>query len=242
MNDYIYRGESVILPTGSDPAAQRTIGYDRYVIGVDLGSAIDATGVVIVRDSELPIWEVDKTGRPTGRQVLSPRSRTCVYADRLREFRYGEIAAHLRAMVSKPIFDNRWTLVCDASGVGRSFVDLLDEAQLPCIAVQMTAAQGNPTKAGRFWNCGKQVLLSNVAGALESRRLTILKKLPLLEDLLVELESFETKQTQTGNQVLASVLKGKGSHADMAIALALAYFGTEHMPGRMSVGRLEGWY
>jgi hypothetical protein len=129
--------------------------------------------------------------------------------------------------------------VIDASGVGRAFSSTLDEAQIPHMAVQMTAG-ANAVRAGRFWNVGKSVLLTDLAGALENGTLSILKRLPLKDLLLEELASFETKTTAAGNSVLAST--AKTSHADMATALALAWFATERAGGFVGEGKLAGWY
>ncbi|MPY74456.1 MAG: hypothetical protein GEU87_09345 [Alphaproteobacteria bacterium] len=75
-------------------------------------------------------------------------------------------------------------------------------------------------------NFGKSVLLTDLAGALENGTLGILRALPMRDLLLEELASFETKTTP----------------ADMATTLALAWFVSEHMPGRFEEGRLIGWY
>lgn len=189
LGEYIVQGERVVLPVGSDPAHMRIEGFLRYIVGLDLGSAIDPSGVAIIKDAQLPIWA------PCGsRQILGKRTRTVVAVDQLRQHAYGEIAEYVRSLLMKPPIAGRWTLVIDASGVGRAFSATLDEAQIPHMAVQMTAG-ANAVRAGRFWNVGKSVLLSDLAGALENGTLGILRALPMRDLLLEELASFETKTT-----------------------------------------------
>ena len=57
---YIYQGDRVILPTGSDPAIERVPGHHRYHIGLDLGQN-DPTAIVIIADKRLPEWASTRT-------------------------------------------------------------------------------------------------------------------------------------------------------------------------------------
>ena len=58
---------------------------------------------------------------------------------------------------------------------------------------------------------------------------------------MTEIASFELATTAAGNLVLRG--GGKGHHADMAVALALAYFASENLGG-VHIGeyKLAGWY
>ena len=102
---------TAVLLTGNDPAAQRVTGWSRYWLGVDLAQAQDNTALVCVHDECLPIWG------PSSRQVLGPRRRTIVFADKFRGVSYPDIVSHvIRTMLKEPL-RGRVRLVIDASGL-----------------------------------------------------------------------------------------------------------------------------
>lgn len=185
-----YDGETVRLRTGNDPGIRRVEGHHRFMIAADLGSAKDPTGVTIIESKQLPVL-TERGWR------LGERQCTLVSAERLREHRYTEIAEYLRALQQKPALRGRSRLALDASGVGRGCSDFLDEASMPHTAIQMVAGS-SVRKAGRFWNVSKQVMMSELAVALEIGALRIAGDLPMQNDLMVELESFQTKQSASG--------------------------------------------
>jgi len=229
---YIYQGEQVILPTGSDPTIERVPGHHRYHIGLDLGQH-DPTAIVIIEDKQLPEW-----ASPV-QQRLGDRRRCVVYADRVIDTRYPDIAHHAASLTQRSPIAQRWTLTVDATGVGRAFCDVLDEWQLEHTRVQMTGGMA-ARRQGRFWNVSKNLLITDLASAIETQHLTIAGDLPLRTEFIRELESFQIKFTAAGNQVLDA--GGAGHHADMAIACALAWFRSEQASQAIGVGQLVGWY
>lgn len=228
---YIHQGDCVILPTGNDPAVRRVTGHHRFHIGLDLGQS-DPTAIVIVEDRQYPVWE-------GALQRLEKRQRSVVYADRITDTRYVEIARHAAALTRRSPIEGRWTLTVDATGVGRAFVDVLADMRIEHTPVQMVGGS-TITTSGRFTNVAKNILITSLAGAFETQQLTIAADLPLRNDLLTELESFSVKFTAAGNQVFEG--GGAGHHADMAIAAALAWFRSEQHYGFTGEGQLEGWY
>jgi hypothetical protein len=229
--NYMHQGDSVILPTGNDPAIRRVTGHHRFHIGLDLGQS-DPTAVAIIEDRQYPVWE-------GAMQTLEKRQRSIVYADRIQDTRYVEIARHAAALTRRSPMEGRWTLTVDATGVGRAFVDVLADMQIEHMPVQMVGGT-SITNAGRFTNVAKNLLITSLAGAFETQQLTIAADLPLRNELLAELESFSVKFTAAGNQVFEG--GGAGHHADMAIAAALAWFRSEQSYGFVGEGQLEGWY
>lgn len=228
---YMHQGDCVILPTGNDPVVRRVTGHHRFHIGLDLGQS-DPTAIVIVEDRQYPIWE-------DGQQRLERRQRSVVYADRITDTRYVEIARHVAALTQRSPIEGRWTLTVDATGVGRAFVDVLSEFCIAHMPVQMVGGT-SITRAGRFTNVAKNLLITSLASAFETQQLTIAADLPLRNDLMAELESFSVKFTAAGNQVFEG--GGAGHHADMAIAAALAWFRSEQSSGFVGEGQLEGWF
>lgn len=229
--NYVHRGESVILPTGNDPAIRRVTGHHRFHIGLDLGQS-DPSAIVVCEDRQYPIWE-------GGQQRLEKRQRSIVYADRIQDTRYVEIARHIAALTQRSPIANRWTLTVDATGVGRAFVEVLSELGIAHMPVQMVGGM-SITSSGRFTNVAKNLLITSLAGAFETQQLTIASDLPSRQQLMIELESFQVKFSASGNQIFDG--GGDGHHADMVIAACLAWFRSEESSGFVGEGQLEGWY
>lgn len=229
--NYVHQGDCVILPTGNDPAIRRVTGHHRFHIGLDLGQS-DPSAVVIIEDRQYPVWE-------GAVQRLEKRQRSIVYADRIQDTRYVDIARHAAALTQRSPVAGRWTLTLDATGVGRAFHDVCSEMGIEHMPVQMVGGS-TITQSGRFTNVAKNLLITSLAGAFETQQLTIAADLPLRNDLLAELESFQVKFTAAGNQIFEG--GGAGHHADMAIAGALAWFRSEQSSGFVGEGQLEGWF
>ena len=234
MSDLEYLDDGrVVLPTDGDPAVRRAIGHDRFFLGLDLGR-IDPSALVLVRDRQLPEWGAGL------RQRLGPRTRTVVYADRIVETAYTVVAGHVAAVLSKRDLAGRTQLCVDATGLGGPFSDVLSDSGIDHIAMTITAG-AVWTRKGHRVSVAKNLLLETLAGAFETGALSIACDLPLRAELMTEIASFELATTAAGNLVLRG--GGKGHHADMAVALALAYFASENLiGGYFGTWRLANWY
>lgn len=226
---------TVVLPTRNDPAAETVKGWSRYWLGVDLAQAQDNTALVAVHDECLPEWGGGS------RQVLGPRRRTVVFADKFRGVSYPDIVSHvIRTMLKEPL-RGRTRLVIDGSGLGRVVSNLLDDQGVQHDAIQMTVGQ-NWARKDRYVNVGKTLLLETLSLLFATGDLTFAHDLPLREDILAELETFQLEQTAAGNQVITQGKSG-AHHGDLSIALAVAMFASEHLlPGYTGVGQLENWF
>lgn len=163
-----------------------------------------------------------------------------VWADRVSDTAYTDLARHAAYLLAKPELQGRTQLVVDATGLGQPFCDVLTEGGIDHIAVTMTAGQ-SWTRKGNKATVAKNVLLETLATGFETGALDIAHNLPLRNQLVQEIASFELAATAAGNLVLAG--GGKGHHADMAIALALAWFASERLLADF-IGhvKLAGWY
>lgn len=226
---------TVVLPSGNDPAVQTVKGWSRYWLGVDLAQAQDNTALVILHDECLPTWGGGS------RQVLGPRQRTIVFADKFKGVSYPDIVSHVIRTLTKEPLRGRAKLVIDASGLGRVVSDLLFDQGVEHHAIQMTVGQ-NWVKKDRYVNVGKMLLLETLSLLFATGDLTFAHDLPLRGDILAELETFQLEQTAAGNQIITQGKTG-AHHGDLAIALAAAAFASEHLlPGFIGVGQLENWY
>ena len=96
-------------------------------------------------------------------------------------------------------------------------------------------------RKGHRVSVSKNVLLETLAGGFETGAITIAHDLPLKAQLTAEIGSFELATTAAGNLVLQG--GGRGHHADMAVALALAFFASSHLVGGVvGESKLGNWY
>lgn len=235
MTCQILADGTVILPTGNDPAVEKVTGWSRYWLGVDLAQSRDFTALVCVHDECLPMWGGGS------RQVLGPRQRTIVFADKFKGVSYPDVVSHvIRTMLKEPL-RGRARLVIDASGLGRVVSDLLFEQRVEHHAIQMTVGQ-NWVKKDRYVNVGKTLLLETLSLLFATGDLTFAHDLPLRGDILAELETFQLELTAAGNQIITQGKSG-AHHGDLAIALAAACFASENLlPGFTGEGQLENYW
>lgn len=230
--EYLDNGR-VILPTNGDPAINRVEGYERYFLGLDLGRN-DPTALVLVCDRQLPEWKTSI------RQELGKRTRTVVFADRIRETAYTDIANHVAKVLARKELSGKTQLCVDATGLGTPFCDVLTEGGIDHLAITMTAG-ASWTRTGYRVTVSKNLLLETLASGFETGALTIVHDLPLRAELTTEIASFELATTQAGNLVLQG--GGRGHHADMAVALALSWFASERLVGGVvQEVKLANWY
>ena len=226
-------GGRVALKSHNDPAVERVLGHDRFFLGLDLGRN-DPSALCLLHDKQYPEWGQG------GRQVLGLRTRTVVFADRIRATAYTDIAAHVASMLAKPDLQGRTKLCVDATGLGAPFCDVLTQGGVDHLAMTMTAG-ASWSRDGHRVTVSKNTLLETLASGFETSALAIAHDLPLRAELMAEIASFELATTAAGNLVLQG--GGKGHHADMAISLALAFFASERLlPGFTGVGYIENWY
>jgi len=121
----------------------------------------------------------------------------------------------------------RTKLIIDGSGLGRVVSDLLWEQSVDHHAMQMVAGQ-NWQRKGRYVNVGKTFLLETLSMLFATGDLTFARDLPLRDDILAELETFQLTSTAAGNQIITQGRTAAG-HGDISIALAAALFGSEHL-------------
>jgi len=229
----IEQHEKLILPT-PDPAVARAVGHRRFLVGLDLGQAQDPSAFVVIRDERVPEWHTPVLQR------LRPRERVVVAAERIRETSYIEVARIVARLMQMPEIAGRCHLAIDATGVGRAFGDVLDEIGVAHQKVQMTAGMGE-NRDGRFWNVSKNLLLSNLNGALHTGKLG-LGAFDMRDTLAREFESFQVTWSASGNMRLEG--GDDEGHADMVIASALGLWLSDCRAVNACVGtvQLAGWY
>ena len=234
MTDLVYRPDGTVrIDTGGDPAAPPpVVGWDRHVVGLDLGRH-DPSALVVLRDRCLPEMIPDHGWQ----QRLGKRERTVVFMETVQMDDYTDLAYWTRV---KLLQIPNWSLIIDSSGLGKPFSDILSNEGIDHWAAIITAGSAVTKKGNMVW-VAKNTLIETMASGFETGDLTIAHDLPTREQLVQEIASFEQQTTSAGNLVLAG--GGKGHHADAGIALALAYLETEELQGGgFSVERIGGLY
>ena len=91
------------------------------------------------------------------------------------------------------------------------------EVVLHPVAVTITGGR-HTSFDGLHWRVPKKALLRPLVAVTEAGRLKVAKGLPEAETLQVELQAFQRRITESGN----NTFEGVGEHDDLVIAVALA--------------------
>lgn len=227
---------TLALETPSDPVAEggRKLGYRRYAVGFDLGGrGDDPSAICIIKSESLPYL----TGRGW-EQAITPPKHTVVYTETARLAEATDAVDWTAGILRK--LDRKWNFAFDATGMGAPLVSMYSQAKVPATPVIMTAGSSMRREGGRLY-ISKNLMLEQLATALENNSLMIAHDLPEREDLVREITSIEYQVTSAGNMTLQG--GGRGHHADRAIACALALVAAQHVAGQqLVVSKLRGYY
>lgn len=234
MTPEFHRDGRVTL-SNPDPIIEKVVGYERFYLAADLGQANDFTAVCLLRDRRIPIY-----GTST-RQVLGPRERVVVFADRFRGVSYVDIVGHLLELMQRPSVAGRVELSIDATGLGRVVHDMMVEKNIPHHAVQMTTGQ-NWSRNGQYISVGKTLLVETLSVMFSSGELTFADGLTLRREIEEDLASFTITTSAAGNQIITQSRSAAG-HGDLGISLAIAAFTSQHLKrGVIGQHKLTGYW
>jgi hypothetical protein len=215
--------------TGDELVRERERMRPWSVVGVDLGQSQDYTAVSVLR--AVPQRD-DKT------------TFQCGHIERLKlGTPYPRIVESVLRLTERPELEDRWSLVIDATGVGKAVTDMFREAlgakQKRLAAVTITS--GNAVTGGRLsFGVPKRDLVTGLLVLLESGRL-VFADLPEMTQLLAEIPDFRVKITTSGNAIWGTWREG--AHDDLILSLAIAAWYADRQGGRRTwTGtRVSGW-
>jgi hypothetical protein len=168
-----------------------------YIIGADLGQAVDYTAISIIENTgTLDLRHLERI--PLGQSYTG-------VVDRL-------------TVLKKSLPGSR--LVIDNTGVGRPVADMLRDRGADPVAVSITSGK-RTTFVDGVYRVPKRELVRGVVAALESGSLRIAVELLYADALKAELANFQATLTDKGSTVFG----GKREHNDLVIAVALAVWG-----------------
>jgi hypothetical protein len=191
------------------------------VIGLDLGQSQDYTALSVLR--VMPQLE--------GKPVLQ-----CGHLERFKlGTKYPAIVDSVVQLTQRRELGENWSLVLDATGVGKAVVDMFTDAlgsqKSRLAAVTITA--GNSVTGGRMsYGVPKKDLVTTLLVLLESGRL-VFADLPEMPQLSAEMLDFRVKITESGNAIWGSWREG--SHDDLVLSVAMAAWYAEKRSKRPTV-------
>lgn len=201
-----------------------TPGRQRMIVGIDLGTQIDNTAVTVIHEVIRPL---DMWG-PDQRQLISAPERAIVAAYRLRlGLDYSKIADHIVSLRENPALMGDATVAIDLTGLGRPVASLLRERGFSdFVGVVITSGDNAREVSFDEWRVAKSYLVGGLSAALSQAKLLAAEGLPDATELRRQLEDYQIEVTASGH-VTANA--AAGSHDDMVISTALAWFAAEHI-------------
>lgn len=100
--------------------------------------------------------------------------------------------SHVQTLLQRPPLQGAARLVVDGTGCGRPVVDLLIQAGLNPVAVNIHGGE-QVTHEGRHWRIPKRDLAGALQVLLQTQRLKVAEALPLAPTLVQELLNFRVK-------------------------------------------------
>lgn len=211
---------------------------DDYIVGLDLGQAQDFTALTVIqpRDPEAvlrsyDLREIDRA--PKGTRYPDQVRYVCRICRDLQAWR--PTAEELTDPPANRVLP-RVTLVVDSTGVGRPVVDMFLRARPPGVAIVPLTITGALAVAidrekGEL-RVPKRELAAVIAVLLQSERLRLPARHPLIEAMRTELAGFRAKiDLRTGHDSYGAGEDWRSApHDDLVLSLAIACWFAEHRP------------
>jgi hypothetical protein len=131
------------------------------------------------------------------------------------------------------------TLVVDATGCGLPVVQLLDEADLKPIKVQITAGSEQTKINSRLYHVAKSVLISHLDAVLHMGELKFATALLEASAMAEELAGFDRHVGTAGRATYAA---RTGQHDDLVLSVALGVWWASQKKPHLRVGAIRGLF
>lgn len=211
----------------SSPGAE-VLALRRYTLGLDLGKANDYTAMAVI---ETKTFEgVAVCSVCMDRHLFEHDG--LVRCERIQlGTSYPAVVSRVAHVMRSRDLAGRCGCVVDATGVGAPVVDMMDaERDLPLIGVTLTAGDGERVEGRRAW-APKVGVVSALAAALQSDRLSVAPDAPGVSLLGRELGELRRRVSAAGRVAMEA---SAGEHDDVVMAVALAWWGV--LRGRVPFG------
>lgn len=222
-DDIIVRDDGKLaLPSDSDPAVKRALGTRHLVAGLDLAMARDRTALVIGERVQVPYWVHGQL------QALRDPVTTVIGGDFIEAADYNELVLMVMNLMKQPVLKD-CKLIVDGTGVGAAWCDAFAahpdyKTMKNMVRVQITSGE-NITDQRTHWRIARNRLFGDLGIALQNGDLR-LADFPRRDDLKAEIEGLTMKINPSGQKrIEGGSLKRGASHADLAAAAGLMWFG-----------------
>jgi hypothetical protein len=203
----------------------------QFLVGLDLGQAVDHTAIAVAEVLHVPTGEQEGVPGVVGQSrsgavvpITREKTRKVFNIRHLERFELGlsypQMAADVVALLRRePLKSGDTTLIMDRGSIGRPVSDLIELADLSCNMALVTSHGGeHETRSGYEWSVPKRNLIAGAQVLLQQGRLRIAAGLPLAAVLAEELRDFQVRISQSGHDTYSAP---SGKHDDMLIALSL---------------------
>lgn len=220
--DLIWRdnGQIVLANPTNDPVfeAERKVGVRRYTLGVDIGGeGNDPSALCLYEYESLPWLDANN------RQHLTEPTRTVLWTDMVRQPDTPSMVDFIvRTLmdIRARVAPSKVHVAHDATGLGAPYTSLLKQAKVPPHPIQFTAGEA-VTRHNQGGRISKNVAIEQMAIALHNGTLRFADGLPQMETVMEHIASVEMTQSASGRVTYKQ--GGKGHHADLMSAIAIAH-------------------
>jgi len=198
------------------------VELEPVTLGVDVGQRRDPTALVVAEQhghgsaASYSIRHVQRL--PLG----TPYPNVAEHIARLTAAIRERDAAEYGTVYGRGEGPRHMQIRCDATGVGRPVIDLLQRiigTDTPIVGVTITGTDHLHHTRHQEWSVGKAYLVSRMQALLQTRRLT-LPDTPEAKELVQELLNYEIRVAPSTGMLTAGAFGSK--HDDLATSLGLA--------------------
>jgi hypothetical protein len=200
----------------------------RYLLGLDLGQAMDFSAVVVAERHAPPHGH---RGVPHGAQLQATYDVRYIKRWALGT-PYPAIVQDVATLVTHPPLAGDSTLLADFTGCGRPVLDMMRQQGLTPRGIAIHGGD-RVTQDGMDYRVPKRDLAAVVACLLQQQRLRIAARLPETPILTQELLTFKVKiDPQTAHDAYSAWREQ--DHDDVVLALAMALWWGEQYGGKQA--------
>jgi hypothetical protein len=208
----------------------------RFFVGLELGRSQDSTAISVLERAEVR-GEWDPV-------MFAYRKTVLLHLRHLQRIpigtTYPEVVRQVAELVRSPELDGCCELLVDATGVGKSVVDLLRMARLNCTIAPAVVTGGVDEQRGAgYYHVPKRDLITGLVVALQSGKLQIARGMENGAELQAEMAGIQVKVTPQGNEQFASWREG--AHDDLVFAVALSCWGVRKVYPFDGSGKWAYW-
>lgn len=223
----IFQPDYTVAPENTHHTLKR-----EFFIGLDLGQRRDRTAIVVLEVADIAsahISAITYAPERTTRRAVRHLERLPIGT------RYPDVVERATRIADRLAAIAPTTLIVDATGVGVPVVDALRQPAAKWRLAPVVIGSGyRDNFVEGFWRVSKQDLIGRLQLAFDFGDFTIAQTLPETETLIEELASMRGFIRKCGRSIQAP---GK-QHDDLALALALAWWGVEtRHPGTIGVDK-----